>query len=69
MAGQLKVRTMTTQETVKDLRSHGVPVRVPKLKAGIEQGVFPFQMENREYLIYRRLYEQWLKEHASYEEE
>ncbi len=73
MAGQLQVRTMTTQETVKDLRSHGFPIGVPKLKAGIEQGVFPFgkmiQMENKEYLIYRRLYEQWLKEHASYEEE
>lgn len=73
MAGQWKVRTLTAQETVRDLRSHGFPIGIPKLKAGIEQGVFPFgtmiQMENKEYLIYRTLYEQWLKEHGSYEEE
>lgn len=72
MAGQWKVRTLTTQETVRDLRSHGFPIGIPKLKAGIEQGVFPFgrviQMENKEYLIYRSLYEQWLKEHGNYEE-
>ena len=67
-----QIHTMTIQETVQDLRSHGFSIGIPKLKAGIEQGVFPFgkmiSMEHHEYIIYRSLYERWLKEHGSYEQ-
>ncbi len=72
MAGHLSLKTMTVLETVRDLRSHGFSIGVPKLKAGIEQGAFPFGdmicMEHHEYIIYRALYQQWLKEHSVYEE-
>lgn len=66
---QKKIETLTVKEAVDELRMLGMSITPDRLRAGIDQGVFPFgiciQMKDNEYEIYRVLFEKWKAERVS----
>lgn len=57
------IKTISIQEAVERLRSYGMSMTVQKLKAGAEQGVYPFvdvvNMKNYSYCVYEKLFDEW----------
>lgn len=55
--------TLTHKELYADLRRCGVKTSLPKVKAMIQQGKYPFavscEMRQTEFEIYRKPYEEW----------
>ncbi len=64
-----KIETMTVAQVVEELRALGVKTTANKIRAGIIQGVYPFgvhiTMENEEFEIYRKKFNEWVAEVAS----
>ena len=63
---KLIVQTMTVADAVKAMREAGIKTGPDRVMAGIEQGVYPWgdciKMRSPEYTVYRKMFEQWLKE-------
>lgn len=64
-----KIETMTVDEVYRALQSMGVKTTHLKIRAAISQGVYPFgiciNMENREFEIYKTLFDKWVEERVS----
>ncbi len=64
-----KIETLTIKQAVDELRELGMNITPDRLRAGINQGVFPFgiciQMKNFEFEIYRVPFEKWIAERVS----
>lgn len=62
------IRELSPAEAVEILRANGSLIGLELLKAGIEQGVFPFgvyvQMGRKQHIIFRRLLMEWIAERA-----
>lgn len=56
--------TMTVEEVANRMRDAGIKTSIPKVRAAIMQGKYPFaigvQMKHQEFEVYRPLFEQWL---------
>lgn len=68
MEAQLVLRTMTFTQLMDELRLRGMFIGQDKLKAAIIQGIMPFAhyipMGQSEYIIFRKGFEEWVKEHS-----
>ena len=57
---------MTVADAVKAMREAGIKSSPDRVMAGIEQGVYPWgdyiKMRSPEYTVYRKMFEQWMKE-------
>ena len=57
---------MTVADAVKGMREAGIKTSPDRVKAGIKQGVYPWgdciKMRSPEYTMYRKMFEQWMKE-------
>lgn len=66
---QKKIETLTVKEAVDELRMLGMNISVDRMKAGLNQGVFPFgvciKMKNFEFEIYRVPFDKWVQERVS----
>ena len=66
---QSKIETLTVKEAVDELRMLGMSITPDRLRAGINQGVFPFgiciKMKDYEFEIYRVPFEKWKSERVS----
>ena len=64
-----KLETMTVSQVVDELRALGDKTTANKVRAGIIQGVYPFgihiEMENEEFEIYRKKFDEWVNERVS----
>lgn len=64
-----KIETLTVKQAVDELRELGMNITPDRLRAGINQGVFPFgiciKMKNFEFEIYRVPFEKWIAERVS----
>ena len=64
------IKTLTTQEAVEGLRSHGLKISPERLRLGLEQRVYPFGvvvvMESGQRVpeIYSVLLDQWIAERS-----
>lgn len=60
------IRTLTPDEAAERLKKLGVSTSAQKIRAGLEQGVYPFgvriQMKGNVYEIYERLFNKWVEE-------
>ena len=69
----MKIETISVAEATERLRALGVKISSPTLRAGLQQGVYPFgvciQPEDEDghpvYQIFVRLLDQWIEERAS----
>ena len=65
----VRIETMTVAEVCQALQSMGVKTSPLKIRAAISQGVYPFgiciDMKDREFEIYRSLFEKWVEERVS----
>lgn len=65
--------TMTPEEVCDELREYGVKTSPEKIRAGIEQGVYPFgvviHLVSPCYEIYRIKFNQWLRENIQSQNE
>ena len=56
--------TLTPEEATKIIRDSGVQIGTETLRAGIEQGVFPFGIciiqNNRKFLISKKKLSEWI---------
>lgn len=70
----IRVETMTLEQTAQLFRSVGVSTTAAKLADGIEQGVYPFAIciqgkgKMRQYEIYKRLVLDYLRARAAVQE-
>lgn len=66
---QPRIETLTVKEAVDELRMLGMSITPERLRAGINQGVFPFgiciKMKDYEFEIYRVPFEKWKSERVS----
>ena len=66
---QPRIETLTVKEAVEELRMLGMSITPDRLRAGINQGVFPFgiciKMKDYEFEIYRVPFEKWKSERVS----
>lgn len=57
---------MTVADAVKAMRDAGIKTSPDRVMTGIEQGVYPWgdciKMRSPEYTVYRKMFEQWVKE-------
>lgn len=64
------IRTLTPAAAAQYLRERGMSTSAETLRAGIQQGVFPFgtcvemPSGSATYTIYQRLLDQWIEERA-----
>lgn len=64
------IRTMTPAAAAQYLRERGMSTSADTLRAGIQQGVFPFgdcvalPSGGATYTIYQRLLDRWIEERA-----
>lgn len=62
------VRTMTVQQAAKAMREAGISISDDRVRAGIEQGVYPWgdcvKMRSPEYMVYCKLFDNWMKARA-----
>lgn len=63
------IRTMTLEDTVEKMRSHGIKIGKDTLAAGIAQGQYPFGIciqrdgsQRRVFEIYEARFERWVDE-------
>lgn len=65
----VRIETMTVAECVQALQKMGIKTSPLKVRAAISQGVYPFgiciDMKDREFEIYRSLFEKWVEERVS----
>ena len=63
---KLILQTMTVADAVKTMREAGIKSSPDRVMAGIEQGVYPWgdciKLRSPEYTVYRKMFEQWMKE-------
>lgn len=63
---RMKMPTMTPEEVCEELRTLGVKTSPEKIRAGIDQGVYPFgvviHLASPCYEIYRVKFNQWVRE-------
>lgn len=67
------VPTMTINELVLKLRELGIKTTNVKVREAIKQGKYPFaisiEMDNCEFEIYKRIFDEWVAERAYMKEE
>lgn len=69
------IETLTVDEATEKLRSLGIRISPETLRDGIEQGQYPFAIHikgrhgGNVYQVYRRLFDQWIKERSINKEE
>lgn len=61
------IKTMTMQECMEHLRSHGLSISQDTLANGIEQGVYPFGLcviggKRRVFQIFKKKLDAWISE-------
>ena len=68
-----RIDTLTPQEAAERLRNLGVSTSPDKIRCGIQQGVYPFgecvvMPKNREFIIYERLFNEWIEKRTALQE-
>jgi len=61
------IETLNVQECVSYLRAHGLRISYEKLRAGLQQGAYPFGHcidcgKSMAFEIYKRLLDEWIAE-------
>lgn len=67
------IQTMDLNQCAAHLRAHGLSISNETLAAGLEQGVYPFGVcigggQRRNFQIFKRLVDEWIKERDEDEE-
>lgn len=68
----MKKQTMTLEECLDAFRANLISISLQTLQTGIQEGKFPFADciipdKRAVYLIYRKPFYQWMKEHVDEE--